>query len=415
MSDIVRCINLDWLEVYCLESGEGFPHDADYFRSHGYDVQERDYGTRQYNQMFTILDKDLLGFVEIRRCPVASAHDSRSRGIFSPYSCHVRLVNRYCYHKQAVFLFTDFLQKHGYKIQRIYRLDLALDFEKFDDGTDPKQFLRRYMEGKFTKINQCNLSAHGHDRWEQRDWNSLSWGSPKSMVSTKFYNKTQELREAKDKPYIRYAWFESHLVDDWINLTKKTADGGLYQPEIWRVEFSIKSSARAWYIVEDCNGQKVHTFRQPHELGYYADKKDQLKAFVMLQYHYFHFKRFEPGVRKDRCEDRVLFNFGKHHEVLKLDTLLTDAPKDSVAEALKKRLVFYRMTHGNAAIKNACTLLITQLESEAIRNATPSWNRTEADFLQLLISRRMQMPQETLTESIDTVESLLAVERDLFK
>lgn len=54
---VVRCVNLDWLEVYCLEDSSRFPCDADYFRQQGYFVQERDYGTRQYAQAFCIEDE----------------------------------------------------------------------------------------------------------------------------------------------------------------------------------------------------------------------------------------------------------------------------------------------------------------------------------------------------------------------
>ena len=64
-----RCVNIDWLEVYCLEDRHEYPCDAEYFRRHGYLVQERDYGTRQYNQMFTILDKWGNPMIEVRRDP----------------------------------------------------------------------------------------------------------------------------------------------------------------------------------------------------------------------------------------------------------------------------------------------------------------------------------------------------------
>ena len=42
----MRCVNLDWLEVSCEESNNRFPCDPDYFRSQGFIVHERDYGTR---------------------------------------------------------------------------------------------------------------------------------------------------------------------------------------------------------------------------------------------------------------------------------------------------------------------------------------------------------------------------------
>lgn len=404
-----RCINIDWLEVYCLESANGFPHDAEYFMRKGYFVKVRDYGTRQYNQMFTILDEHDRPFVEVRRDPVASGSAMKS-GIFSPYSCHLRLSNVYCYADNAIQLFSEFLMQHDYEVQRIFRLDLCLDFEKFDSGDDPNAFMRRYMEGRYTKINQGHIAAHGHDTWEQRCWNSLSWGAPKSMVSTKFYCKSLELREAKDKPYIRYAWFQAGLVDDWDALTKRDESGNVYQPTIWRVEFSIKSSARAWFILEDCNGKKQRQVRKPHHLGTYAEKADQLKAFAMLAYHYFHFKHYEAGVRKDRCKDKMLFDFG-NHEIYKLDRLMTDKPKDTSLQALMKRIEHYRETHFDDAVRRACDTLLKQLKSESVRNALPMYDATEAKLLEILISYRLKGDRTT---SIEDLEQLLKLSEQIF-
>lgn len=405
-----RCINIDWLECYCLEPSV---HDADYFRAMHYQVNEREYGTRQYQQMFTVLDKDGHGFIEVRRQPVASALAGKSRGIFSPFSCHLKLCNRYCYAEDAVNLYADFLYQHGYQVQRIFRLDIALDFEKFDDGTDPKKFLLRYLEGKFTKVNQGNISAHGADTWESRDWHSVSWGAPTSMVSTKMYLKTLELRQAKDKPYIRYAWWCAHLVDDWDTLTKRAEDGSVYQPDIWRIEFSIRSSARGWYITDDQSGKRPQKISYEHTLDTYDTREKLVTAFDNLCRHYFHFKRFEPGKRKDLCADRVLFHFN-NSTVYKLDRLMTDQPHDKSISALRHRIEQYRATHFDSEVRKACDTLLSQLQRESISNAIPSYQQGEAELLQRLIARRMQLPSESLTESIHTIQALLDIQDSIF-
>lgn len=408
-----RCVNLDWLEVYCLEGADGFPHDASYFRDQGLDVLERDYGTRQYHEMFTILDRNGQGFVEIRRNPV-SGGDSRNKGIFSPYSCHVRLCNRYCYHENAVNLLTEFLHTHHFEVQRIFRIDIALDFERFDSGDDPVDFIRRYMAGRYAKINQCNLSAHGADRWNVRDWNSLSWGSPSSMVGTKLYCKTKELKEVKDKPYIRYAWQAAGLVSDYVNMTKAKADGTCYQPTIWRLEFSIKSSARVWYKVEDTHGRKTRKIEKQHTLGNYSTRHDLLQAFIFLAYHYFQFKHFEEGKRKDRCRDKVLFDFGSNHSVYVLDRLLTDEPQTTALEALRQRLLKYKQTHIQPKLIRACDVLIEQIAQERIVNTLPYYDGTEVRLLQLLIKQRLECPDESYSQSLSTVKDFMQLSDTLF-
>lgn len=409
-----RCVNLDWVEVYCTESAGNFPHDAQYFVERGFHVHEREYGTRQYEQMFTLLDKDNLGFVEIRRKPVSGTMASRVKGIFSPYSCHIKLCNRYCYHPDAVNIFSRFLIEHGYTVERLFRLDLCMDFEKFDYGDDPKKFLQRYIAGRYSKINQGNISAHGADRWESRDWNSVSWGAPKSMVSTKFYNKTLELHQAKDKPYIRYAWYCAGLVDDWINLTKVAPDGSTYKPEIWRLEFSIRSSARQWYIIEDNHGRKTKAVAMPHALGVYATAEQRLQAFFSLAYHYFYFVKYEKDKRKDLCEEKKLFNY-TNRQIYQIDRLMTDKPKDDTLEALRKRLVRYKMLHACGPAYEACNIILDEIDKEKVRDTMANpYDRSEREYLQTLLARRLQYPGESFGYSVEQVKALLKLEDDVF-
>lgn len=411
-----RCINIDWLEVHVYESPRNFPCNAEFFRSKGYRVIEREYGTRQYNQMFTLLDNTDHPFLEIRRDPVASKWESSSVGMFDPSSCHIRVVNRYCYHPQIVQLLTEFLHQYDYAVSSIYRLDLCLDFEKFDSGDDPKKFLDRFIEGKYSKINQGNVSSHGKDRWSGRDWNSISWGAPSSMVSTKLYNKTLELAEAKDKPYIRYAWFCAGLIDDWVNCTRLGSDGKPYHPNIWRLEFSIRSKAKRWYKIEDCNGNKVRTVQKEHTLATYATPLDCLHAFAMLAHHYFHFKVYEEGVRKDRCKDKVLFNWGLNHVPFVLDRLLSDAPKNATEDALVKRLKFFKMVHPDSDLCAACDTIIEAVQSFSIRNALPEWaSISELRLLQAVIAERMkQQPKEPIQQTLDKLTPLLEIQNEIF-
>lgn len=412
-----RCINIDWLEVYCVEDFDLYPCNADFFRSHSYHVQERDYGTRQYREMFTILDEYQQKFIEIRRNPVA-AEDSHSTGIFDPCSCHIRLSNRYCYHPQAVQILIDFLDRFRYTIKHIYRLDICYDFERFDKGDDPAKFLERYLQGRYSKINQGNISAHGKDRWEGRVWNSVSWGAPSSMVGTKMYCKTLELLEAKDKPYIRYAWQCAGLVDNWLTLSKKKADGTEYTPVIWRVEFSIRSKARHWLIIEDNHSRKTKRIAKPHDLLCYVEHKDLLEAFAMLAHHYFYFKKYQEGVRKDRCEDKILFEFNLDHKPYVLDRLMSEAPKDSSVNSLLRKLEEYRLLHtmGDASQIHACDVLIAAIKQLNIRHDLPDFfDKNEATLLQMLINERIkQNPKEPLQDSIDKLQSFFEIQDNLF-
>lgn len=367
---MLRCVNIDWLEVYCLESNSEYPCNADYFRRHGYIVHERDYGTRQYREMFTLEDRFGKNFVEVRRAPVSP--DMAAYGI-SEFSTHLRLVNRQCYADDAVTMLVEFLARHNYIFKRIYRLDICLDFEKFDWGQMPFKFVRSYLQGKIRKINQCNLSAHGVDNWNATEYDYLSWGSRNSMVTTKIYNKTKELAETNnDKPYIKQAWYLCGLIDDVQTMEKIAEDGTRYKPDIWRVEFSLNSKADHWLVIEDTSGKRVKKKAIAHELSMFTGRDKLWHRFEELAYHYFRFKYFKEGQRKDRCPDCNLFRFNLSRDFYKVMQLASDKRKVSEIEILRNRLYKYVSHSINPKINKACYLIIEELERQDLTRFTPN-------------------------------------------
>lgn len=388
-----RCVNIDWLEVYALESVDRYPCNADYFRRAGFFVKERDYGTRVYAEMFTILDDHMTPLLEIRRNPFSNK--SKDGGFFPQESCHIRLHNSTCYRNDAVDVLRRFMTAHNYTLRKIFRLDICLDFERFDKGDDPDKFLQRFIQGKFSKVNQANISAHGRDQWNGRTWNSVSWGNPKSMVSTKMYNKTMELAQVNDKPYIRQAWWECDLIDDPVNLTKRADDGTIYKPAIWRVEFSIKSSAQKWFVIERNIG-KHGKIPMPHTLDMYDTRERQLRVFASLAMHYFHFKVYEPDKRKDRCRDKILFDFKPMDTFYKVDRLASHTANNNAAQRLLTYLRNFAVCHPSGDGHDAAKTLIQYIETEILRTmANPNTTTIEILALRRLIAERVRGIKDT--------------------
>lgn len=392
----MRCINIDWLEVYCLEDSF-VPHDAGYFRDRGWWVQERAYGTRVYAEMFTLMGADNFPLLEIRRKPVSS--------VLEPLACHVRLVNRSCYFQDAVSALRKFLGDYGFIFQRISRVDLALDFEFFDSGDDPQVFIRRYMKGKYAKINQSNLTAHGKDDWHAREFNSISWGAPSSPIGTKIYNKTLELREVKDKPYIRQAWFLAHLVDDPERLIRKSDDGEV-SPVIWRLEFSIRSAVKNWVDVDP--DPKLHRSVR-NTLEMYDSRDKMLAMFASLVEHYFHFKIYQDGVTKYKCKDKELFRFGTMEHSYVVEKVASPLSVDRSLQALISRVKHYRETHSRLEQRAAADALIKCLVDEDMsRLCSNPWSLSELQSLQQALSMRLAgsevAPAKLIAEIRDFIE-----------
>ena len=403
----VRCVNIDWLEVHAREPLNE-PRNVAYFMGFGYKVELRPYGTRVYRQMFTIFAHNDEPLLEVRREPASAGLN----GIHDENECHIRLCNRTCYFDNAATFLRTFLDRHGYTEVRISRIDICMDFSRFDLGDDPGAFVRRYFKHRYAKINQGRINSHGSDTWSGQDWNSLAWGSLNSAVTTKLYNKTLELWDAKlgrfKKPYIREAWFRCGLIDDIQQVTK---DGE--RVDIWRVEFSLRSAVKNWVPINlDGDDKKFQSLR--NSLDVYDNRDKILVMFSSLAQHYFHFKKYEPNKRKDRCKDKVLFDFSAAQCVYKIgknDTALGSGMSyKSQFSRLIEKLQAYQLSHSLPEIHKACEVLIQSITEENMRSdlANP-FDRDELDFLKKLLYFRTAHKELTYEVACQEVKRLLHI------
>jgi hypothetical protein len=401
----MRCVNIDWLEVYAFEDNTRYPMNADYFREHGYIVYEREYGTRVYSEMFTVEDKHGNRFVEVRRNPQSGS--SEFTGL-SELSCHLRLVNRACYSNTAVRDMAEFMVEHGYIFQRIFRIDVCYDFLKFDSGDDPARFLRRYIENKFSKINQCKVRVIGDDSWASFDWESVSWGAPTSMVSTKMYNKTKELKASGNKkPWIVQAWVADELINNPID-----------PPDVWRIEFSLRSSARNWIVIEDADAKHLKKRAIPHTLELF-DGRDRLwDRFEELAHHYFQFRYVEylekvnsdgerSLKRKDVCQEKKLFKFNTDRTFYKVEGVARESLPDDKDRVLRNHLIIYREKHCDADIRRAIDILLNNLDRDSIRRITAHGLSREIDAIRLAIATRTGWDYQRVLAAAEEIHKLI--------
>lgn len=423
----MRCVNIDWLEVYCEESNDEYPCNADYFSRRGYVVREREYGTRVYEEMFYILDRNGNDMFEVRRNPKSG--DSSFVGL-SPQSTHIRLCNWVCYQSNCVQLLRDFLVRHNYIFHRIYRIDVCYDFERFDSGDKPERVARRIVEKTYLKMNQTKIHAIGDDNWGGYAWETLSWGSLTSMVSTKLYNKTKELAATGNKkPYILTQWMMAGLIDNPVTQVKYGKDGSQYKPDIWRVEFSIKSKADSWLILEDISGKRVKKKAVPHSLSLF-DSQDKLwQRFQDLAYHYFRFKvktykKQKRGVvgfalgqiesnhdpelqRKDRMPEKVLFHYDQDREFMHIQNVPKPSKPYHDGEVLRRRLINYAATHPDHKIREACKVLVDSIDVRDIYRYTDSFDIWQVKALQGAIQLKMGGDERSTLEIIAQLEELI--------
>jgi hypothetical protein len=302
----------------------------------------------------------------------------------------------------------EFLIRHDYDFQRIYRIDVAYDFRAFDYGDDPERFIRRYVEKKFSKVNQTKVKCFGADGWTNIQWESVSWGSPTSMVGTKMYNKTKELAASGwNKPWIVQQWFECGLIDRMTDL-----------PNVWRIEFSLHSSIKDWIRIEDSDAKKTATKLIPHTLELF-DGRDRLwQRFQDLAHHYFRFKYVEYNQqvnadgshdlkRKDLCKDKRLFRWDKGHEFIKVDNVSRTSVPSTETERLRRAIQRYRNRCIDMKIRQSCDVILEALEDSIIQRVTPNGLRPDIERIRMQIASRVNWKLDDVFREADRILQLL--------
>lgn len=270
--------NIDWLEIYGVRTDRfQLPKNHD----GGLYAVRRPYGTRVYNDIYDVYaSKDNL-YCTICMNPL-SAH-SRG-GIINDYACHVKLANYYCYVPGAVRDFKSFLENIGVCVKNIARLDLCCDFQYFENGLAAKTFIKKYACGDYCKLHANKGRLYFTDE-EVKTYESVTFGSPKSNVTARLYNKSLELQEVKDKVYIRDCWMQSNLK---VGMN------------VWRCEFAIKAEGRKSVDKEEGVVYNIGL----DSLCIPGAVRDY---FLYYAKHYFLFSVYSPSKSKYRTKRLELF------------------------------------------------------------------------------------------------------------
>lgn len=366
--------NIDWLEVHCLEGS--FAETQQRFEKDGYRLDIKPYGTRVYKQIIDVFTGDNIHILHICRDPY-SMKGRDVKGVLPYGSTHIKVANAVLYMEDPVNALISFLNKYNYNFRGISRIDLCCDFQKFWNGTTPRNFLQAYIKDKYHKITQPNFQVHGTDK-DTKLFHSIKWGAPSSKVKTRLYNKTKELHDVADKPYIRDVWMMAGL--------DPTVD-------TWRVEFEIGNQGKT--VVDDETAEYVEI-----NLNAVSDPDKVEDVFLKYATHYFKFTKAEGKKRKDRCKrmeffpdrfegseyhpasntpcvesnktDRMVLNYLKKQ--VEDEAALTMNNKLTILNAMKVLIQGKRLTQWYSGKMNVC------LPSECI-NPVAEQRRTPSELL----------------------------------
>lgn len=260
-------ISIDWLQLYCKSTRV--------VASSQYEFRLQGFQTKQFRTLYEVYYRGE-EFASIQAVPVSK---------IIPADCViVKFKNRQLYGSNVIDIVCSFLDDCNLHYQSITRLDLAVDFNKFYQGLLPHTFIRKFIENEFLKVGQGKYTLIGEQK-HAHTFDYLRFGTKTSSCNVYLYNKTKELDQVQDKPYIRKKWMVQGL-----DLTK----------DVWRLEVSVKSEGLE--VVSFGTGEhlRVH-YNQLSDSSYLSN------VFFSYINRYFRFVINDGQKNKTRMSPIVLF------------------------------------------------------------------------------------------------------------
>lgn len=221
------CISVDWLEVCCY--GGAIEEGVIIVNGLRYQVVDEQKSTRVFRKLYKVVHRGL-DYFYIQQEPISSA---LKKGLTL-----VKVSNRVLYSEKYIPLLLDLLNALHFRYKGVSRLDIAYDCNYFYDGRSPKKFIHDYI----CKPLECKggiylANVKKHVAFFEKSISSntrysyIKFGMGTGGRSAYIYDKSTELREVKDKPWIRTMWADNGLIDnDDIH--------------VWRAEISIKAQGK---------------------------------------------------------------------------------------------------------------------------------------------------------------------------
>lgn len=215
-----RIVNIDWLSLYC--SGIMCTTYNDFI------YEKQPHGTPQFAELYNIIDK-------LRNQIVAQLERQPYSEIIPKDAVIVKFTNRILYEPDWQTYVTFVCDMLHLKINAISRIDICADFNKFKNGLEPSTFIKRFLNDELVRLRKTKFTVMGEQRGMQH-YSYLRIGDRNSEVSAYLYNKTLELQEVKNKPWIRQNWAVNGLDDEH---------------DVWRLEFSLRNKQMKYVLLKD--------------------------------------------------------------------------------------------------------------------------------------------------------------------
>lgn len=218
------CISVDWLQVccHCNLLVEGTFH----INGRPFELVRLHTETAMFTQIFELRYNGL---------PYATLQSKPRSTALKKELTLIKLANRVLYCENYIELLYGIINALDMKYIGITRLDLCYDCNLFYNGRKPSKFVQDFVmkpidsKGGVYRAGSDSFRCNGSRSVSSSSKiTSISFGSYNSRIRSYMYDKTLELKEVKDKPWIRDMWEKNGLVSD-------------DDCHVWRSEISIKA------------------------------------------------------------------------------------------------------------------------------------------------------------------------------
>ena len=254
-------VNIDWLSFWgdCCDVIDG----------HFYKLRETELRTNIFSRTRVIED--------ISGREVGTIQDKPYSDVLPEHSGILKIDNEILYHEDVIRVVKTLMTDIQFHEISVNRLDIASDFTEIH-GENPAKFCRKLISGEYRRVGAAKFFCHGEDVQKLKSikkygnglWVGLAdmeftgggylidvakikelsktqgnakcyigstdveavgngiqfdyirYGKRNSPVCTYMYNKTKELEEVQDKPWIRRLWLNNGMT-----------------AHVWRIEFSF--------------------------------------------------------------------------------------------------------------------------------------------------------------------------------
>lgn len=247
-------ISLDWMQYYCERSMNEIPETFTTTKGK-YEVEKQSYSTNLWLDVYIIKHR---GREFATLCCTPRNAGMPERG------CTLKLANRVLYSHEWLIESKLIMAELGLRYKGITRVDVAYDCNVLADGRSVPEFLMQYFshapycEGHIIRSGSRKVTINAtRSNKGSVEISAMRWGSKGSDIGAYCYNKSLELREVKDKPWIRETWEKAGLVDafkndEWSDLSEKEKERKINQGDVqqfietpvWRFEISIKGHGK---------------------------------------------------------------------------------------------------------------------------------------------------------------------------